>query len=119
MAERCPEIEDLYFCLQRTPGHFSESSATQINAKELLLIPDTTHHYVKQTEESLHEEFVFDLPSIETATTNTNERRHPVHLKQVDMESIRQIRTNNLHITHLHTTPEEKHKWTNTALIAL
>ncbi|KAF2891086.1 hypothetical protein ILUMI_15087 [Ignelater luminosus] len=130
MAERCPKIENLYFCLQsnllkhqpclaefirtgrnscpRTLVHFSESSPTQINAKEYFLIPATTTKIkcqcnskgiyeikqpsiitlnqciinidgkIFQIEEGLHEEYVFNLPSIETPTTNTNGKRYPV-----------------------------------------
>lgn len=171
-SEQCPEIEDVYYCLQRNlqkhqpcvteliktgknscpgiPVYFADSSIEQINAREILLIPSTTIRLkseceegiydikkpsilslnqcgihidgkIFRVEETLHEEFVFDLPSINVTTETFDKRKPALHLQRINNENIKQIKmlANNLRTPNLHNSSHAGHTWTNTALIIL
>ncbi|KAL3266176.1 hypothetical protein HHI36_010360 [Cryptolaemus montrouzieri] len=139
---RCPEIEDWYFCRQNnlhknqpclatllrtgrnqcsgTNIRFSETSITQINSNQVLIIPAATTsikskceiegiHEVQvpcvvsmsyctlsingryfQTEETTQEEFIFELPKMEIPDENYTTGKS-LHLKHIDMESVKHI----------------------------
>ncbi|KAL3272042.1 hypothetical protein HHI36_022504 [Cryptolaemus montrouzieri] len=143
-SEKCPEVEDWYFCRQetlhkhqpclaellqngkntcpRTTVHFSETSTTQIDANKILIITaeptkirslcntEGIHEIAKpsiislngcrvstggkefQTEQTTHEEFLFELPEVELPPIY-EENRKTLHLKNIDQEQILQINT--------------------------
>ncbi|KAK9883571.1 hypothetical protein WA026_001748 [Henosepilachna vigintioctopunctata] len=151
-SERCPDVEDWYFCLQRnlhkqqpclatiirtgknhcvtTQLHFDETSISQINANELLVIPSrrttiksscpiegiyeicepstisldqckvAVDGKTFQAEQTTHEEFVFILPEI-GITSSSAYKEQILHVKRIDEQGINQI---NSVINNLGTT---------------
>ncbi|KAL3265585.1 hypothetical protein HHI36_009790 [Cryptolaemus montrouzieri] len=129
-------------------SHFSETSTTQIDANKILIIPaeptkirslcntEGIHEIAKpsiitldgcrvsiggkefQTEQTTHEEFLFELPEVELPLIY-EENRKTLNLKNIDQEQILQINTfaNNLRITELQKLNESKHPWYNTLII--
>ncbi|KAL3279421.1 hypothetical protein HHI36_016932 [Cryptolaemus montrouzieri] len=71
-----------------------------------------------QTQQTTHEEFLFELPEVELPPIY-EENRKTLHLKNIDQEQILQINTfaNNLRITELQKLNESKHPWYNTLII--
>lgn len=171
--EECPEIEDYFYCKKYelhknqpclaklihtgrnecpgTPVHFTETSAVQINAKEVLIIPaksicikskcETDGIYeirnpstitiddckidiegkMFQTEDTLHEEFVYDLPTIEFKTLiRENPNQKILTLKKIDHENLRKIQTLADTLQTATMTPRNStHSWSNTLILII
>ncbi|XP_072397183.1 uncharacterized protein [Diabrotica undecimpunctata] len=142
-AEKCPEVENWYFCLQSklhkqqqclanlirtgknqcppTSIHFTETSAIQINSKDILVIPAAPFNIksqcekegikeikipsivtlencqisignkIFQIEQTSHEEFVLELPQIYLPQHEENRPERTFHIKQIDEENIQRI----------------------------
>ncbi|CAH0549876.1 unnamed protein product [Brassicogethes aeneus] len=142
-SQQCPEIENWYFCRQNdlhkhqpcladlirngkilcqsTNIHYSETSVTQINSKDVLIIParntkiesscdiegiyETSKPSILsmkkckisingkffQAEDTNHEEFIFELPKIELPHIEINSTNKSFYLKQITSEDIDHI----------------------------
>lgn len=168
--EECPEIENFYYCKhfllhKKQPClvdiikkgqnsctsmnvQFSESSITQINSHQVLIIPkkptiiqgqceangifevskpsivtlENCNVIIEgrqfQTEGTLHDDFVFELPKLKSSTTNTKVLSSTVKLKSIDTSELRHIEAvaRNLQVAEL-SQMDNKHSWANTILL--
>lgn len=74
-----------------------------------------------QSEETLHEQFIFELPSFHLEPQGTEDIQSPIHLQDLDEHSLRnlEILTNNLKTRNATNKNYHTHTWLNTLLLIL
>lgn len=134
----------------QTKIYYSETTATQIHSNSVLVVParktniktscDTEGIYeatkpclislgtckifideeVFQSEQTTHEEFVFQLPPIETNQPEVNSEQETLHLKKVSLKEINQIKTLSklIKTNELRRNPPD-YSWINIPLIII
>ncbi|KAF2892626.1 hypothetical protein ILUMI_13547 [Ignelater luminosus] len=142
VPKQCPEIEDVYCCLQHnlqnhqpcvaeliktgrnlcpgTPVYFADSSNEQINSKKILLIPSTTTRLKPECGERIYEikKPSLLLPNqcginIHGKIFRIAETLHEDYIKQIKMLA------NNFKTPNLENIISAGHTWTNTILTIL